>query len=85
MGHTPLIFIRLITPSTGSTARDCHKENTHSSIAFQQSKNLFDLRIQQVTEFLSIKSLVQAENTDSNFQNVILTSICETDYRMQRH
>lgn len=86
MGHTPLIFIRLIVPSIGSRAGDCHAENWCPSIAFQQSNNLLDLGIQQVIDFFfSIKSLVQAENTDCSYQNVILTSICPTDHRMQRH
>lgn len=64
MGRTSLIFITLIAPSIGCRARDCHEESKHPSIAFQQSKNLLDLRIQQVTDFFSIKSLVWAENTD---------------------
>lgn len=85
MGHTPLIFTRLmVLHSTGSRARDCHQENWHPSIAFEQSNNLLDLRIQQVTDlgFFSITSLVQVESPDYSFQNVILTSICGTDYEM---
>lgn len=51
-GHTPLIFIGLtVLHSVGSRARACHEENWHPSTAFQQSNNLLDLRIQQVTDF----------------------------------